>query len=291
MQLKIMSDNLDCVQNFKINKHYYEQFYSKIDIQGNIYRAQNYQAMFKKYMNNGAFGFREFYFDNLIYTLANKKVLELGFGDGLHTLLLAQYGAQVTAVEISSTACEALDIAAHKLGINNQITIKCGDFKTMDLQTSHFDYVFGKAFLHHLTEEQELVYLQKIACLLHAKGEARFSEPAVNSVVLDQIRWMIPVSGRPSKLQKKAFEQWKKNDHHPDRDNSSLHFKTIGNKFFKQVFVRVSSAFSRIERLAPNNSKRGRQLKRIGDKLDDIAPYFIKSKVGRAQLIIYKEPK
>ena len=46
----------------------------------------------------------------------------------------------------------------------------------------------GKAFLHHLTHEDEALYLSKVAALLREGGEARFVEPAVNSRILDSVR-------------------------------------------------------------------------------------------------------
>src|SRR5690606_1515441 len=103
-----------------------------------------------------------------------------------------------------------------------------GDFLENNLPSKHFDFIIGKAFLHHLTLPVEKMFLEETARLLHDRGEARFFEPAVNSLILDEIRWHIPMGKRPSKFNKKSFAQWKENDPHPDRSFSSKHWEMVG---------------------------------------------------------------
>ncbi len=180
--------------------------------------------------------------------LKGKTVLELGFGSGLNALLMARFGARIIAVETARPAVEALKAASARLRLD--VEAVHGDFRKLPLP--RVDIVVGKAFLHHLTHEQEAEFLEKIAMLLRPDGEARFVEPAVNSKLLDALRWVTPVPGRPSVLQRRKFARWKEADPHPPRDNSSAHYFNVGMKFFQRVRICPVGAFDRFRRLAPS---------------------------------------
>src|SRR5690606_22241227 len=102
-----------------------------------------------------------------------------------------------------------------------------GDFLENFLPSSYFDFIVGKAFLHHLSLPIEKKFIKETARLLKCDGEARFFEPAVNSKLLDEIRWHIPVNNRPSKFRKNSFKKWREEDPHPERTFSSGHWKKV----------------------------------------------------------------
>jgi hypothetical protein len=157
------------------------------------------------------------------------------------------------------------------------------------LQENQFDIVVGKSFVHHLTDQQEVIFLKKIIYILKPNGVVRFFEPAVNSKILDEMRWIIPVPGRPSKLQKKKFKEWKKNDPHPERDNSSGHYKKLGLKYFNEVNIVPFGTIERFCRLIP--SKNNRPFRRFSFKLEKILPYSLNLYLTRSHLIEYKKPR
>ena len=148
----------------------------------------------------------------------------------------------------------------------------------------------GKAFLHHLTLPVEKLFLKETARLLKPEGEARFFEPAVNSMLLDELRWHIPVKGRPSKFQTAAFKEWKENDPHPDRSFSSKHFEKAGREFFKEVETIPVGTLERFSRLMPAGEKRNRY-RQWALKAEITLPLFINRLFTRSQLIVYWNPK
>jgi SAM-dependent methyltransferase len=218
-------------------------------------------------------------------------VLELGFGDGLNALIMAQLGAEVTAVEISKYAVQLLATASKELRLQHRIEPICGDFIEIDLPPSYYDFVVGKAFLHHLTHEVEREYVAKASVVLRPSGEARFCEPAVNSRLLDFLRWMIPVSGRPSILMRHAFQKWKERDPHPVRDNSSRHYENLFQEYFRNVEIWPIGCLERFHRILPTGEF-NLEYRRWAFRLEfALIPYPIRLRFARAQTIVARGPK
>jgi 2-polyprenyl-3-methyl-5-hydroxy-6-metoxy-1,4-benzoquinol methylase len=231
------------------NIRHYTTLYSALDEQLLIRRASD-PSFFTTAIKTHT-SWYGLYRDNFAQRIAGARVLELGFGDGLNALIMARLGAKVTAVEIAEPAVRALQSAADRLGYN--VLALHGDFLTMrDLP--RFDFIVGKAFLHHLDLATERAFLRRTAALLSPSGEARFQEPAVNCAALDAIRWMIPVPGRPSILNHAAFQAWKERDPHPQRDQSSRHYEEAGREFFDDVRVLPFGALERFRRLIRRRS-------------------------------------
>jgi len=120
--------------------------------------------------------------------LSSARILELGAGDGLNSLCMAALGAEVVAVDISTVTPTIVDSIARELGLQSRIKALAGDFQEMSFELASFDFVVGKAFLHHLEHDMEERYVKKAAKLLRNNGECRFAEPATNSQALDKLR-------------------------------------------------------------------------------------------------------
>lgn len=231
-----------------------------------------------------------FYKNDFRIKIKGKKVLELGCGDCSNAAVMAALGANVFANDIASNSGVMIRKLNEAYDFPVPIKFIEGDFLTVDFIENNFDFVVGKSFLHHLTHPVEEQFFVKISGLLGPTGEARFFEPAVNSKLLDEIRWHIPVPGRPSKFNRKAFNKWVENDPHPERDNSSSHFKKLGKKFFREVEIIPLGALERLHRLIPY-SKNPRSFRRKAFKLEKKLPLFFNYIFARSQLIIYREPK
>jgi SAM-dependent methyltransferase len=201
---------------------------------------------------------------------------------------MAALGARVTANDISSSSERIISEASAKLAFENVKPV-CGDFATLNFASQSFDFVIGKLFLHHLTHELERIYLKKVARVLKPDGEARFFEPAVNSQYLDRRRWMMPVPGRPSILSRKAFAQWKQQDPHSDRDNSSSHFLHIGRTLFREVEIVPIGSLERLCRLMPRGQWT-RRYRRFAHRVETRLPRWFRDTAARSQLIIYRFP-
>lgn len=220
--------------------------------------------------------------------LPGRRVLELGCGQGTNALVMGALGAEVVAVDLASESRRIIEQAAARLGIRT-VQALTGDASDLELDPGSFDFVVGKAFLHHLTHEQESRCLARVAEVLKPEGEARFFEPAVNSPWLDRLRWAVPVPGRPSSLQKEKFARWKDADPHPDRDNSSAHYARAAARSFGQVRVVPIGSLERFCRLLPQGEL-NRAYRRWAHRTDLRLPEWFRVLAARSQLIVCREP-
>jgi ubiquinone/menaquinone biosynthesis C-methylase UbiE len=270
------------------NAQHYNAIYQKVDAGGLVTKIRTLDAWLGDAIGTDT-SWHGIYHDGFATHLSGKRVLEIGCGNGLNALVMAALGADVVANDIAS-ACEApINEAARQLGLGNISTIS-GDFAALSFPGKKFDIVVGKAFLHHLTHEVEDDYLRKIACLLTPTGEARFFEPATNSAMLDSIRWLVPVPGRPSVLQRHAFAEWAAADPHPQRDNSSRHFEDVGHRYFEDVQIVCIGSIERLCRLMPESEWR-RAYRRWAHRMETRLPAAVRHRAARSQLIVYRQPR
>jgi SAM-dependent methyltransferase len=273
--------------NLLKNKQHYNELYRQIQVQDIVSRAHNFEAFLNDAIKTDT-SWHGLYKDDLRNNLAGKKVLELGAGDGLNATMMTLLGAEVVAIDISDLTEIIIKEINKQLG--TQIEALIGDFNIMEFQPMSFDFIIGKAFLHHLTHDLEKEYLSKVAKLLRGDGEVRFFEPAMNNKILDKIRWMVPVPGRPSSLNKKAFQEWKDNDPHPERDNSSQHFQQVGELYFDEVNIVPIGSIERLGRLIPLG-RFNRKYRRWAHRVELTLPNWFRYSAARSQLIVFRRPR
>lgn len=270
------------------NKNHYDQVFSHVSVDTLIQKVKNSRVFLKDAIETDT-SWHGLYQGGFRDIIAGKQVLELGCGDGLNALIMAQLGANVTAIDISEKSQILIESANKQLSLS--VTAISGDFQKMDFFNSQtFDFVLGKAFLHHLTHEVEKSYLEKVARLLKSSGEARFFEPAINSKWIDMLRWVTPVPGRPSILNRKEFIEWKKKDPHPIRDNSTKHYIQVGNLYFDYVQTIMIGSIERLCRVLPSG-KFNRSYRRWAHRIEPKLPDWFRYSAARSQLIIYRSPK
>lgn len=277
----------DATHTLAANLAYYDKEYGQLRLDRLLDKLQRWQEVFRELttthvtwhsMYRGAFAER----------IAGRRVLELGSGDGLNALMMARLGAHVTAIDISPHSERIIREVEARLGVQEVVAVT-GDFAQLEFPATSFDFVVGKDFLHHITHEQENAYLEKVVRVLKPSGEARFCEPAVNSAVLDAIRWIVPVPGRPSVLARRAFRKWKADDPHPDRAQSSRHYRENGARFFEEVEIVPFGSFERFHRVLPPGINR--PFRRRAHVLEEGLPHWFRSWAARSQLIIYRRPR
>ena len=272
--------------NILVNKQHYDHIYEQTQIENIVHKAIEYKTFLDDAIKTDT-SWHGMYYGGFRDRLAGKRILELGSGDGLNAIIMALLGGDVIANDISG----ATELIINE--INNQIGTRVrpltGDFRLMEFEAGSFDFIVGKAFLHHLTHDLENEYLYKVSMLLKEEGEARFFEPAMNSKSLDRIRWLIPVPGRPSVLNKMAFQVWKENDPHPLRDNSSQHFQEVGKLYFDEINIILIGSIERFCRLLPAG-KINRIFRRWAHRIETTLPMWFRYPAARSQLIIFREP-
>ncbi len=272
--------------NQEKNKEHYEKLYANYNI-SNILHWINHLDSFLDSATTTETSWFALYQDNFRNKIKEKKVLEMGCGDCVNAAIMAGLGAEVYANDIADASGEIVRKLNENYTFDFPIKFVKGDFLKNELPSGSFDFVVGKAFLHHLTIPVEQQFLGETARLLKPNGEARFFEPAVNSKILDEIRWHIPIGGRPSKFKKTAFNKWKENDPHPDRSFSSNHWKKAGAEFFKEVEIIPVGTLERFSRLFGWGERRNK-FKRWALKNEKRLPGTLNSFFTRSQLIVYR---
>ncbi|GGD84857.1 class I SAM-dependent methyltransferase [Planktosalinus lacus] len=272
----------------KKNQNHYNKRYAAVSIKGIEQKLKNLEAFLADATTTDTSWVAMFrnHFKN---QLSGKKVLELGCGDCTLSAVMAGLGAAVTANDIADKSGEIIAKINEAALTDIPITFIQGDFLKQEFPPGSFDLVVGKAFVHHLTHEQEAAFYQKIAYLLKPEGEVRFVEPAVNSKLLDGLRWMVPVPGRPSSLQFKKFAIWKAADPHPDRSNSSSHYQKMGLQYFQEVEIIPIGFIERFNRLFPN-SKTNRAFRRKAYRWEARFPQWVQRYFAKAQTMVFRKP-
>ncbi|PKD21121.1 methyltransferase [Salegentibacter salinarum] len=270
------------------NKLHYEKLYANYNIQNILHWINNLDEFLASATTTETSWFA-LYQRNFREKIKGNKVLDMGCGDCVNAAVMAALGAEVYANDIADSSGKIVEALNEAYEFEFPIHFVSGDFLENNLESNKFDFVVGKAFLHHLELPVEEQFLKETARLLKEDGEARFFEPAVNSKLLDELRWYVPVKGRPSKFNKTDFAEWKKNDPHPDRSFSSAHFEKAGRKFFAEVETIPVGTLERFSRffkwgVTKNN------FKKWALKTETKLPRIINKPLTRSQLIIYKKP-
>ena len=274
-------------ENQKKNKEHYEKLYANYPISNILYWINNLDDFLESAIKTETSWFA-LYQHNFQDKIKGKKVLEMGCGDCTNAAVMAALGAEVYANDIAASSGDIVKRINKNYNFQYPIKFIEGDFLNNNLPAHSFDFVIGKAFLHHLTIPVEKLFLKETARLLKEDGEARFFEPAVNSKLLDEIRWYLPIGGRPSKLNKEKFRIWKEKDPHPDRSFSSSHWKRVGAAFFREVEIIPVGTLERFSRLFKWGEKRNK-FKRWALKNEKLLPRSLNSVFTRSQLIIYRK--
>lgn len=274
--------------NEERNRSHYENLYNGFNI-NNIISWLNHLDDFLAKSISTETSWNGLYRYNLKDKLEGKKVLEMGSGNCINAAVMAALGAKVYANDLASVSGNIIKKLNSSYDFAHPITFIDGDFLKSNFKSQSFDLIVGKAFLHHLTIPVEDQFLRESARLLKPEGEARFFEPAVNSRILDEIRWCLPVGQRPSKFNKVAFKRWKDQDPHPDRSLSSEHFDKAGRKYFNEVEIIPIGSLERFGRLMKWGEARN-SFRRKALKAEFYLPSFINRPLTRSQLIIYRKP-
>lgn len=274
--------------NEEKNRSHYENLYNGFNINNILYWINHLDEFLEKSIATET-SWHGLYKYDLKEKLEGKNVLELGCGNCINAAVMAALGARVHANDLASASGEIIKKLNSSYDFKYPITFIKGDFLESNQSSQSFDFIFGKAFLHHLTLPVENLFLKEIVRLLKSNGEARFFEPAVNSKILDEIRWYLPIGHRPSKFNKEAFKSWKDQDPHPERNLSSKHFQKIGEKYFNEVEIIPVGSLERFGRLMKWGEARN-TFRRNALKAEAYLPSFINRPLTRSQLIIYRGP-
>jgi len=98
----------------------------------------------------------------LLHLAPRTRYVDLGIGDGLLTLMLAEVAESVTAVDLSPLMLEQLDVRARRRGITNIATVE-GDIEDLPIEARSFDVAVLSQALHHAqAPERALVEAKRV---------------------------------------------------------------------------------------------------------------------------------
>jgi SAM-dependent methyltransferase len=126
---------------------------------------------------------------HLLGDVRGKRVVDFGCGSGANTVLLANRGAHVWAVDISE---DLIRLGQRRLAVNAReggAQFIVGSAHDLPFPDASIDVVFGIAILHHL--DLDLVS-REVHRVLKPGGRAIFQEPVRNSALVRFIRSLIP---------------------------------------------------------------------------------------------------
>ncbi|MCS7021572.1 MAG: methyltransferase domain-containing protein [Gemmataceae bacterium] len=123
--------------------------------------------------------------------LTGRRVLDYGCGHGMAAVVLAHWGATVTALDI---AAGYLAEAQRRARANN-VVIHCvqADAEALPFAAGAFEAIWGHAILHHLQIAQAAA---EVARVLRPGGVAVFCEPWGGNPLLEAARRYLPYPGK-----------------------------------------------------------------------------------------------
>lgn len=123
--------------------------------------------------------------------LEGARILEICCHDGEFGAILAAGGADVAAVDLCPelVAQARRRIALNRLG--GRMTAQVMSVHALDFPDDQFDFVFGKASLHHLDLDASRREIRRV---LKPGGVGIFAEPVLLSRALGAVRRRVPVA-------------------------------------------------------------------------------------------------
>jgi len=109
----------------------------------------------------------KFAMDIMAYLEKDKKMVELGCGNGRDSIFFSESGVDVVAIDQSDTSI-------HTLNNNNysdKIEFVSDDFiRTNILKNETFDYTYSRFTIHSILEEEEDILIKRVYDSLKSKG-------------------------------------------------------------------------------------------------------------------------
>jgi 2-polyprenyl-3-methyl-5-hydroxy-6-metoxy-1,4-benzoquinol methylase len=119
--------------------------------------------------------------------LLNRRVLDVGCGEGDTSVLLARLGATVTGIDVSPGAVRVARQRASTSGVGDRTTFVCSPLEQAELPLKSFDIIWCEAFLHHVLDELPDM-LEKFKQWCAPTGVILISEPVNLSPALRRLR-------------------------------------------------------------------------------------------------------
>ncbi|MDI6695594.1 MAG: class I SAM-dependent methyltransferase [Anaerolineales bacterium] len=194
--------------------------------------------------------------------LHGKRLLDLGCGPGETSIFLANQGAIVTAVDISSGMIRVAKRLASQFDLSEeQLTFLQMSVEDLGFPDASFDLVFGSNVLHHCDTDRTG---EEIARVLKPGGRAVFIDPLGYNPIIQIYRKM-------------AFKVRTPTEHpllYRDVEMLSRHFKHTHYKEFQLMTLLIFIWFFFGERIHPSNERYWRKFVLEGKRYSKAFSYL-----------------
>lgn len=148
--------------------------------------GENTRQVVKKYYNAARLS-KDTYKEKVLEFGRGRKVLEYGCGPGSQAYILAENGADVTAIDISEVAIQKAEKEATSKGLS--IDFHVMDAENLEFEDGTFDLVCGSGILHHLDLDKAY---NEVSRVLKQGGKGVFFEPLGHNPIINLYRSLTP---------------------------------------------------------------------------------------------------
>lgn len=117
----------------------------------------------------------------LLGDVRDKRMLDLGCGSGMWSVQFARQGAQVDAIDISTSGIATMHARARHYDVASRVTGAVGSAHELPYADASFDLVHGEAILHHVDVSLAGPEIKRV---LRPGGRAVFLENSANNPLL-----------------------------------------------------------------------------------------------------------
>jgi ubiquinone/menaquinone biosynthesis C-methylase UbiE len=144
----------------KANKQWWESQPMRYDFTDPLGTSQEFSKEFYKEIDKRFFDSSHCYapwkripFDTIIdfESLAAKRVLEIGVGNGSHALLLAQHSNEFVGIDLTEYAVKSTKRRMEIFGLNN-VSVQQMSAERLEFPDNHFDLVWSWGVIHHTAD-------------------------------------------------------------------------------------------------------------------------------------------
>ena len=92
----------------------------------------------------------------------DKKILDYGCGNGIHSIWLAQFGGEVTGIDLSKKSLETAKKRIKTKGLDNKVEFLLMDCENMSFPDNYFDIIFDGGTFSSLDLNQVFPELKRV---------------------------------------------------------------------------------------------------------------------------------
>lgn len=127
--------------------------------------------------------------DFLIKNCLDKRVLDYCCGDGAKSILLAESGADVVGIDISSKSIQNCKEKIASKGLSDCVSFFVMDGEKMEFEDNYFDLITSNGVLHHLDIKKAYPELARV---LKPDGKIICGEPLIYNPIFHLYRKITP---------------------------------------------------------------------------------------------------